>query len=134
MAQTWRLRRGEMDDLDSLHALATIPRVYRYLFDGEPPSREYIAQRLALRISDSPVDCFGLWFLQDGPHHYVDVSSCDPTKSRERPASASLMSGSPLPNSVRSARSSSRAIAALCSSGMLWIYTLRVVSMSAWRS
>ena len=84
MAQTWRLRRGEMDDLDSLHALATIPRVYRYLFDGEPPSREYIAQRLALRISDSPVDCFGLWFLQDGPHHYVDVSSCDPTKSRER--------------------------------------------------
>ena len=84
MAQTWRLRRGEMDDLDSLHALATIPRVYRYLFDGEPPSREHIAQRLALRISDSPVDCFGLWFLQDGPHHYVDVSSCDPTKSRER--------------------------------------------------
>ncbi len=41
MAQTLRLRRGEMDDLDGLYALATIPRVYRYLFDGEPPSREY---------------------------------------------------------------------------------------------
>ena len=40
MAQTLWLCRGETDHLDGLYALATIPRVYRYLFDGEPPSRE----------------------------------------------------------------------------------------------
>ena len=87
MAQTLRLRRGEMDDLDGLYALATIPRVYRYLFDGEPPSREYIAQRLALRVSDSPVGCFGLWFLQDGPHHYA---GCVELRPYETPRTAEI--------------------------------------------
>jgi ribosomal-protein-alanine N-acetyltransferase len=87
MAQTLRLRRGEMDDLDGLYALATIPRVCRYLFDGEPPSREYIAQRLALRVSDSPVGCFGLWFLQDGPHHYA---GCVELRPYETPRTAEI--------------------------------------------
>jgi [ribosomal protein S5]-alanine N-acetyltransferase len=71
VAKVLRLRPGQIDDLDGLYALATIPLVYRYLFDGEPPSREYIAKRLAQRVSDSAVGCFGLWFLQDGPHHYA---------------------------------------------------------------
>jgi [ribosomal protein S5]-alanine N-acetyltransferase len=71
MAQILRLRRSEMDDLDGLYALATIPLVYCYLFDGEPPSREYMAQRLRQRVSDPPAGCFGLWFLQDGPHRYA---------------------------------------------------------------
>jgi [ribosomal protein S5]-alanine N-acetyltransferase len=71
MAQILRLRRSEMDDLDGLYALATIPLVYCYLFDGEPPSREYIARRLGQRVSDPRAGCFGLWFLQDGPQRYA---------------------------------------------------------------
>ena len=71
MAKVLRLRPGRIDDLDGLYASATIPLVDCILFDGEPPSREYIAKRLAQRVSNSAVGCFGLWFLQDGPHHYA---------------------------------------------------------------
>jgi hypothetical protein len=84
MAQNLRLRRGKMDDLDGLYALATIPLVYRYLFDGEPPSRAYIAQRLADRVSESSVGCFGLWFLQDGPRHHLGCVELRPYEILER--------------------------------------------------
>ena len=30
----WRLRLATLDDIDGLHSLASIPLVYRYLFDG----------------------------------------------------------------------------------------------------
>jgi hypothetical protein len=93
MAPTLRLRRGEMDDLDGLYALATIPRVYRYVFDGEPPSREYIAQRLALRVSDSPVRCFRLWFLQDGSHQHAGVE----LRPYETPRMAEITPGCYIP-------------------------------------
>ena len=87
MAQNLRLRRGKMNDLDGLYALATIPLVYRYLFDGEPPSRAYIAQRLADRVSESPVGCFGLWFLQDGPRHHL---GCVELRPYEIPRTAEI--------------------------------------------
>jgi RimJ/RimL family protein N-acetyltransferase len=85
MVQSLRLRRR--DDLDGLYALAAIPLVYRYLFDGEPPSREYIAQRLGQRVSDSPVGCFGLWFLQDGAHRYA---GCVELRPYETPRTAEI--------------------------------------------
>lgn len=87
MAQMLRLRRGAMDDLDGLYALATIPLVYRYLFDGEPPSREYIAQRLGQRISDPSTGCSGLWFLQDGQHRYA---GCVELRPYETPGTAEI--------------------------------------------
>jgi len=39
----WRLRLATFDDIDGLHSLASIPLVYRYLFDGAAPDREFIA-------------------------------------------------------------------------------------------
>jgi hypothetical protein len=44
------LRRTRLDDIDGLHALTCLPPVYRYLFDGVPPTRESIAQRVAQSV------------------------------------------------------------------------------------
>lgn len=60
----WRLCPATLDDVDGLHTLASIPEVYRYLFDGTAP------QRAAVRswVSESIVamrDCrVGLWVLR----------------------------------------------------------------------
>jgi ribosomal-protein-alanine N-acetyltransferase len=62
----WHLRRAVGDDVDSLHALACIPLVYRHLFDGAAPDREFIAQRVAQSIGNGTVPGLGMWIL-DGP-------------------------------------------------------------------
>jgi hypothetical protein len=41
----WRLRRAALNDVDGLYALAANPLVYRYLFDGVPPEKAFIAGR-----------------------------------------------------------------------------------------
>jgi hypothetical protein len=38
----WRLRAANLNDIDGLHALVANPLVYRYLFDGAPPDKEFI--------------------------------------------------------------------------------------------
>jgi hypothetical protein len=43
----WRLRPAACDDVTGLHDLASMPMVYRYLFDGEAPDRELIVNRIA---------------------------------------------------------------------------------------
>jgi hypothetical protein len=48
----WRLRGAGPDDVDGLHALACLPPVYRYLFDGVAPARAFIAQRVAQSIGN----------------------------------------------------------------------------------
>ncbi len=40
--RNWRLRWAVTNDLDSLHAVACQPEVYRYRFDGEAPAKELI--------------------------------------------------------------------------------------------
>ena len=42
----WRLRPATCDIVTGLHALVSMPMVYRYLFDGEAPDKELIANRI----------------------------------------------------------------------------------------
>ena len=62
----WRLRPVCLDDIDGLHALGCKPLVYRYLFDGAPPSREHIAGRVAEGIASAAATGLGMWLLH-GP-------------------------------------------------------------------
>ena len=63
----WRLRLATAKDLDGLHALGCKPQVYRYLFDAAPPSRQFIADRIAQSIVDQNRTGLGMWLLlQDG--------------------------------------------------------------------
>jgi hypothetical protein len=48
----WRLRAASLDDIGGLHALAAIPLVYRYLFDGVPPDKEFIARAVAQSVAN----------------------------------------------------------------------------------
>jgi hypothetical protein len=84
MAQMWRLRRGTMDDLDGLYALATTPLVYRYLSTENP---------LAASISRSGWDSAFPTHQLGAPAYgsckmdstaTPDVSSCGLMKLRER--------------------------------------------------
>jgi [ribosomal protein S5]-alanine N-acetyltransferase len=60
----WRLRPASLDDIDGLHALASQPLVYRYLFDGVAPDREFIARRVAQAIAGATATGCGLWLLE----------------------------------------------------------------------
>lgn len=66
-ATRWRLRRARLADVDGLHALAVKPPVYRYLFDGAAPDREYIAFRLAQSVDHPRESGFGMWLLDGTP-------------------------------------------------------------------
>ncbi|HEY2616797.1 MAG TPA: GNAT family N-acetyltransferase [Acetobacteraceae bacterium] len=61
----WRLRPASMGDIDGLHALAARPLVFRYLFDGAPPVRDFIARRVAQSIANASEPGFGLWLLEN---------------------------------------------------------------------
>jgi ribosomal-protein-alanine N-acetyltransferase len=61
----WQLRPVRLDDVDRLHALSGKPLVFRYLFDGDAPSRDYIAQRIAQGIATAAQVGFGMWTLVD---------------------------------------------------------------------
>jgi len=60
----WRLRVASLDDIDDLHALGSQPLVYRYLFDGVAPDREFIARRVAQAIAGAAAIGNGLWILE----------------------------------------------------------------------
>ncbi|HET7883127.1 MAG TPA: GNAT family N-acetyltransferase [Acetobacteraceae bacterium] len=60
----WRLRAVTTDDIDGLNALAVIPQVYRYLFDGRPPDRTFIADRVAQSIANATTPGLGMWVLR----------------------------------------------------------------------
>jgi [ribosomal protein S5]-alanine N-acetyltransferase len=61
----WRLRSVTADDTCSLHALACEPLVYRFLFDGAPPSVECIANRVAQAIASTATPGMGMLILED---------------------------------------------------------------------
>jgi ribosomal-protein-alanine N-acetyltransferase len=65
-ATSWRLRRARLSDVDGLHALAVKPLVYRYLFDGAAPDRDYVSARVTQSVARSRESGFGMWLL-DGP-------------------------------------------------------------------
>ena len=61
----WVLRRATDADGDRLHALLTVPEVYRYLADGVPPPREVVDGRITRSRADFAAAGIGLWLLED---------------------------------------------------------------------
>ena len=60
-----------LSDIDGLHALGSMPLVYRYLFDGAPPQRDFIAHRVARSLAHAAQPGFGMWFLEDAARRYA---------------------------------------------------------------
>jgi [ribosomal protein S5]-alanine N-acetyltransferase len=67
----WRLRPADLNDIDGLHALETNPFVYRYLFDGVPPNKEFVARAVARSVANSGERGLGMWFLEDVSTRYA---------------------------------------------------------------
>lgn len=67
----WGLRRATLGDVDGLHALASEPLVYRYLFDGAAPSREMIGEGVADSVADAARTGLGLWILRSPATAYA---------------------------------------------------------------
>lgn len=63
-AGEWRLRSARMDDLDALLALTAKPAVYRFMFDGAAPERDFLAERLARFVGSAAACGLGLWMLE----------------------------------------------------------------------
>jgi [ribosomal protein S5]-alanine N-acetyltransferase len=83
----WRLRAADLNDIDGLHALATCPLVYRYLFDGVPPDKEYITRLVAQSVANAGDSRLGMWFLEDVSTRYAGCVELRPYPS---PGSAEL--------------------------------------------
>lgn len=66
----WQLRPVTRDDVDSLHALASKPLVYRYLYDGIAPDKETIANRVARSIAEAVRAGVGMWVLEGASSPY----------------------------------------------------------------
>jgi RimJ/RimL family protein N-acetyltransferase len=62
--QARRLRPAALDDVDGLHALASEPLVYRYLFDGAAPDREAIESVIVSALADAARTELGIWMLE----------------------------------------------------------------------
>jgi RimJ/RimL family protein N-acetyltransferase len=83
----WRLRRAGLHDSDGLYELACQPLVYRYLFDGAAPDREFIARRVALTVPGAAEPGFGMWLLEDASKQ---CSGCVELRDYPSPGSAEL--------------------------------------------
>jgi len=69
--QDWRLRAADVSDIDGLLALCNIPLVYRYLFDGTPPDKEFIRTRVAESVVSAKETGLGMWFLENVSTRYA---------------------------------------------------------------
>jgi [ribosomal protein S5]-alanine N-acetyltransferase len=78
---SWRLRPADLNDVHGLHALASIPLVYRYLFDGVPPDKEYIARLLTQSVANARQTGLGMWFLEDSSSAYAGCVELRPYPS-----------------------------------------------------
>ena len=67
----WRLRAADLNDIDGLYALAASPLVYRYLFDGPLPDKEYITRLVAQSVANAEETRLGMWFLEDVSSRYA---------------------------------------------------------------
>jgi [ribosomal protein S5]-alanine N-acetyltransferase len=77
----WRLRPADLHDIDGLHALAGNPLVYRYLFDGAPPDKEFITRRVAESVANAGETGLGMWFLEDVSTRYAGCVELRPYPS-----------------------------------------------------
>jgi [ribosomal protein S5]-alanine N-acetyltransferase len=85
---SWRLRPADLNDIDGLHALEASPLVYRYLFDGVPPNKEFIARAVAQSVTNSGETGLGMWFLEDVSTRYA---GCVELRPYPFPRSAELI-------------------------------------------
>jgi [ribosomal protein S5]-alanine N-acetyltransferase len=67
----WRLRLATLNDIDGLHSLASIPLVYRYLFDGVAPERGFIAGRVVQSLTSAASTGAGMWLLENSSARYA---------------------------------------------------------------
>ena len=65
---TWQLRRALDIDVQDLWALLTIPDVYRYLCDGEPPPLSHVNAWVAFKDPRQRAFGFGFWLLENESH------------------------------------------------------------------
>jgi RimJ/RimL family protein N-acetyltransferase len=77
----WRLRLATLDDIDGLHSLASIPLVYRYLFDGAAPEREFIAGWIAQSLASAADTGVGMWLLGKSSARYAGCVELRPDLS-----------------------------------------------------
>jgi [ribosomal protein S5]-alanine N-acetyltransferase len=84
----WCLRPADFNDIDGLHALEANPLVYRYLFDGVPPNKEFIARAIAQSVANAGETGQGMWFLEDASRRYAGCVELRPYPS---PRSAELI-------------------------------------------
>jgi ribosomal-protein-alanine N-acetyltransferase len=85
---SWRLRAADLNDIDALHALGSIPLVYRYLFDGVPPDKEFLMRRVAQSVANAERTGLGMWFLENASVRYAGCVELRPYPS---PRSAELI-------------------------------------------
>lgn len=67
----WRLRLVTSDDIDGLLALASKRPVYRYLFDGAGPEREFITGRVIQSLTSAADTGIGMWVLENSSARYA---------------------------------------------------------------
>lgn len=84
----WRLRPAGLSDIDGLQALEANPLVYRYLCDGVPPDKEFIARPVAQSVANAGETGLGMWFLEDVSTRYAGCVELRPYPS---PRSAELI-------------------------------------------
>jgi RimJ/RimL family protein N-acetyltransferase len=77
----WRLRPADLNDIDGLHALESIPLVYRYLFDGVPPDKEFLMRRVAESAANAGETGLGMWFLENISTRYAGCVELRPYPS-----------------------------------------------------
>jgi ribosomal-protein-alanine N-acetyltransferase len=77
----WRLRAANLNDIDGLHALGANPLVYRYLNDGVPPDKEFIARRVAESVATAGTTGLGMWILEDDSTRYAGCVELRPYPS-----------------------------------------------------
>ena len=85
---SWRLRPADLNDIDGLHTLEANPLVYRYLFDGVAPNKEFIARAVAQSVANAVGTGLGRWFLEDVSTRYAGCVELRPYPS---PRSAELI-------------------------------------------
>jgi RimJ/RimL family protein N-acetyltransferase len=61
--------------------LSANPLVYRYLFDGVPPDRAFIARGVAESVANAGETGLGMWFLEDASVKYAGCVELRPYPS-----------------------------------------------------
>jgi ribosomal-protein-alanine N-acetyltransferase len=84
----WHLRPADLNDIDGLYALTAIPLVYRYLCDGVPPDKEFIARRVTEGVANAEESALGMWFLENV---YTRYAGCVELRQYPSPRSAEII-------------------------------------------